>query len=516
MRDASEVLLGAFERLPRSTNVFLYLAEAVQGAVYPRLPRSFRDQLYALMTLFSISIVLFTAAFLLRAIKIGQWIPFRLTRTSRGTYLTPHFVLSWQLLSVVFLGLLIGYAYEMSLHAQGQEVGNYLVWVSLEWIVVWDAAVLTLWSLAVALCVPTTRSVKSNRWIGSAACLNIVFISIIVCCTTVVTSMSFVSQHRYSRMVAAEKAVRLQFLAAGATYTPGTPAATVEAQLEALVPALQLFLDRQHAHDVTFRAIWAVYLFNAALLLSLFFLVAVRYFRHFSADLRAISESSHAHTASTNGTGGNGGGADPAPGLFKKTGRTATPRTRLRRAYIDAVCGTAAIIGGATINAALSLSLAIVGSETANDTVPLQLFTLVALYSPALVALPSSALALLRAWQCPSAGASAARPQSVGGSLFVPTLGRRPLATRTSEETNGTTGTEEGTSGSTLQIMPLPVPPPAATSGSLAPAQGATPAKIRIEVQRTVRVEVEEERAGAGQSVEMLSRAEEGKTQEIG
>ncbi|GAA5857224.1 hypothetical protein JCM8547_009380 [Rhodosporidiobolus lusitaniae] len=464
VRSARDVLFGAYEATPAGANVFAVLAENLKLALYPDTPDSFRTQLWVLIGFYSVEVAFFLAAFLVRARKIHQWFPFRLHSSSRGTYIAPHYVLSYQALSAVFLSLLLGYAYTMIHHSRKKVVANYLVWVELPWISIWIAAMLAMWSLAVALVSPSTGALRKHDWVGSAVFLNTIFFTTIAVCTTFLCVTTGISQKHYSSMLDAYHVVRDELDVYAASFEPTLPASTVEAQLESLVPSMQTFLDRQQSHDVYFRTVFALWVVAGVVVLTTFFLIGPRYFRHLHSQLRTLS------------------GSSPRPSHFTTTGSFklrkkrssgdsitwSDPRAALERAFVDMVAATIAIIAGATVNMSISLGLAITGSDRANDAVPLQVFLLVSLYAPAIVALPTCLLSLFRALQHTSL---AARPAVLDTLVVI-------------NQTSSSGGGGRRKPGNWLNL------PDDHYDGRRGGEQN--PPAFRIEVTRTVEVELEE------------------------
>jgi hypothetical protein len=84
-------LLPSSPSLPLTERYFL-------RQFYPHLESTaVKIQIYLLMGLCAVEAALFLVAYFLRAVKIRQWIPFKLYETGLGTFLTPHFVLSYVL-----------------------------------------------------------------------------------------------------------------------------------------------------------------------------------------------------------------------------------------------------------------------------------------------------------------------------------------------------------------------------------------------------------------------------------
>ncbi|GAA5984021.1 hypothetical protein JCM11641_005570 [Rhodosporidiobolus odoratus] len=366
MVTAQETLYGAYQLLPKGANVFAVVAEGLRQSIYPNFPPTFGRQLLALLVILAVEAGTFAVAYGLRARQIRQWLPFRLHATARGTYIAPHFVLSWQLNSVIFLAVLSAYCWKMSLHAKQEHVPNYLLWVMLPWIVIWQAAMLTLWSLAVALATPVTATGRAKTsWVGSPLCLN----------------------HLYNRMSDAYVDAIASLDTAAARFDASDTSA-IQAELAAQVIPFESFLDQFNRYDPIFRAVWASWVFSALVLVPTFVVVATLYSRHLSRELGMLSSLSASRFA--------------ASGSLKRKQPKNDPRTALRRAFFDLILATIGILSGASINGAISVSPAVLGSDRANDAVPIQVITLVSTYAPAILAFPACILALVRSLQLSS------------------------------------------------------------------------------------------------------------------
>ncbi|GAA6001792.1 hypothetical protein JCM10207_002322 [Rhodosporidiobolus poonsookiae] len=402
MSKAETILFGAYGALPAGTNVFAVVAEAVKEGIYPPLPHSYTVQLFTLLGIFCLLVPLFLAAIFIRARKTRQYLPFHLYRSPQGVYVAPHFVLCWQVVCTSFLVLLIGYAQQLSIHAKGERIHGYLLWVMVPWVCEWVAAFLTIWSLAVALAAPGMEDEPWALKLLAPAVLNTFFLALLIICPALVGAIAGVAQNRYAKMVDAFEDFHAAAMTAAATFSPTSTDAGVREQLAQLVEPLDVFFHRQAEQDLYFRSTWAVYVVIDTLLLLTTFIVAIRYFRSLSKQLKHLKSFPGSRTTSSNGS-------------FKHRLTQADPRRAIHNAYWDMVFTTVAITCGGFFYVGLSIALCSLGSDRANDRGPIQALSLVSLYISAVVGAPTSVLSLYRAVQLPppSAQGSSGRPSMV-------------------------------------------------------------------------------------------------------
>ncbi|GAA6001790.1 hypothetical protein JCM10207_002321 [Rhodosporidiobolus poonsookiae] len=367
---ASELLYGALLLLPPGTNVFAYMAEQNHEAIFPSMPQSFVVQLYVLIGVFGLDIVLFVAAYGLRLKKTGVVWPFKFHQTARGRYVAPHFAFSWLGFSILHLILMLPCLLFNIRHAHKQHVDNYIAWAILPYIPIYLSALVT-----------ATVSF---------------FITVSLLCPAGVVVAAAVAQSRYDDMADAYEVVSAQLLQASASFDPSASSATTSQQIAPLIQPLQAFLDAAVTHDVAFRAAWACWSLASLILLSTFIPVVLRYFHLLRHELSLV----------------NSGSSNVSSLSFKTRRRMSkqSPSNAARQAFRDTVLASVAILGGATAYAALAIALAILGSERANTSVPLQVEVLLPCYTTALVSAVSGALALSRALRSTNTRAPTSNP----------------------------------------------------------------------------------------------------------
>ncbi|GAA6032787.1 hypothetical protein JCM8097_000788 [Rhodosporidiobolus ruineniae] len=456
--NATELLFGANLLLPQGTNVFAYLYASLQEAVYPPLPRSFTIQVTVLAVLSALRGCTFAAAFLVRFLKTRQP-PFRLVSTVKGTFFVPHFTLSWQLLSVVFDGLLVAYCIvlrKLPDRDQGVRFDNYDLWVAATWTLIWVSAMLA-----------TTTLGMKDSWYSSAAFVNTAFLVPTVACTASNLICASIAQYRYNHFLDAYDVIQAALLADAAIFTSTTPVATVQAQLTALIDPMQTFLDHQAHQDVFFRAMWACWTFAGIVLVVTYLIVGPRYFRRLLDEIKLIN--SHPGERIT-----------PSMTFKRNSRRSADPRDVLYRAYMDMILGSTAIAGGGL------------------------LYT----YLAALICTPASIFGLLRAVQH-----SSHRPAVVETLMshhIAPSSGKSPKSPRSPRSPRLPHWQQRGSRSP-------PSSPSTASFGFGRSNAGGEGGRVRsagsdlgIEVLRSVRVEVESRGTGeedaTGDAFEMMRR----------
>ncbi|GAA5913965.1 hypothetical protein JCM6882_002582 [Rhodosporidiobolus microsporus] len=474
---ASTLLFGAYLLLPPDSNVFAYVAAELHDAVHPRMPDSFDAQAYTLMGIFAVETALMFAAYCIRVWKLKNIWPFRLHSTARGTYISPHFVLAWQLWSAVYLPVLMVYLYRLVKRGEGNIMPNYLLWLMLPWVVIWQAAWLALWSLAVALSTPIVNVHSKQHWISSPVCTFFLVYGAI--CPAVVATTAGLAQHTYDRMLDSFDVIYPALVAQGEEFLPSLSSPEIQARLTTLVSPFQSFLDRQKTQDTFFRVAWSCWAGAATSLCVLFLAISTRYFLRLSRELATTED----YTVSRRFT---------ASGSFKlgaRRGRSKEEpdekKSALRTAYHDLIGMGVIIGGGAIMYGSICIALAALGSKRANEIVPLQTFVLMSCWWNSTVGAPISIISVIRAVQY-----SAHRPATMIGTLITapPSSGNG--------SGSGSSGDKNSAANSpSVRKKNRPFPVRANSVGSLFSSLDgheldvrrppASPA-FRIEVQRTV------------------------------
>ncbi|GAA5857223.1 hypothetical protein JCM8547_009379 [Rhodosporidiobolus lusitaniae] len=463
---ATELLFGAYLLLPQGTNVFAYLSGEIHKKLYPDLSASYGIQLVVLMVVYGVEIAVLAAAWTIRAVKSRQFVPYRLFVTPRGTYIVPHYVLAWQLHSTIFLIVLIPYSYYMRQRALEEHMPVYMLAIQLPWLIVWQAAFLALWSLAVALVSPTTTFGKTPRWTSSPAALNTFFPAVITIFTVSITTLSGISQHRFNVMYEGYQAVMAALAEEASAFNPSSASSVIQAQLINVVPTMTTFLARQGPYDRPYRATWSCWFLATIVLSSTYAFIVVRYFRYLAHELSVMSEHSGSRFSSS--------------GSFKsrRQQRKNDPRSALQRAYFDMIVTTVFVLVGTVSYGAISAYLAIVGSEKGHEVVPYQVVVLGGLWL-GVICFPANLLALYRAIKF-----SPHRAAVVGTLITIPSAApERVLNNRASPRSDS-------------PISPLS-------------------REFRIEVKREVKIEVESGTKSAERNeIEMLKVVPTGQGEE--
>ncbi|GAA6001787.1 hypothetical protein JCM10207_002320 [Rhodosporidiobolus poonsookiae] len=376
---------GGTPALPVGEDPFEYVEGVLHAALFAPLPHSFTVQLRVLLIVCCVEAPVFVLAYAVRAYKTRQFLPFRLHRTARGTYVSPHAVLHWQLFSIVFLVILAGLAHEIIHHVKGVETPGYMVWMILPWLGVWAGAFGAAWGLAVALFDPLTGSRESRHWLSSPIALNSFLIGIFVLCPAALAVLAWLTQTRYNDVLDALNALKGELAAASANFNPSASSSSILAQLDRLIAPLQLFLDCEHNEAVFFRASWSLWVGMEAIPLIICASVAPPYFLHIGRQIKQLDALQSAQIGSV--------------GSIKQVEGNTKSRRVLKAAFADTLFRTIAIICAATFYLGLTLTLAILGTRGSVRTVPYQVVVLSALYVSTVVAAPTGILAVVRAFQ---------------------------------------------------------------------------------------------------------------------
>ncbi|KAM0756573.1 hypothetical protein T439DRAFT_362932 [Meredithblackwellia eburnea MCA 4105] len=300
MSNATFIFDSILDAIPPGSNIdpFLAISSVISGVFYPSIPNNFNIQLYVLAGLYFLFSLVITASLVLRARAQGFWI-FRLTRTSVGSFITPHYAVSWQLPTLCFTiyclvtishtrahldvapkldGWLVCGANRCSRYFGDNIVSNLLQGMQ-------------VWALCVANALPSaSMSAGRRKFFQLPIFLNTYFVAGAVFCTAIMVALSVLPSINYDHSVVLLHQVQSELSTLSEFYA-GTTRSQLNAALEGPKNVTQRILDTTELFIFHFRMAWGGWVVFTAVLYLVFLVVAVMHFRRLHRELSMLRQA---------------------------------------------------------------------------------------------------------------------------------------------------------------------------------------------------------------------------------
>lgn len=286
MLNATAVFAEVLPLVPLGVPPFPALEEAILVLLNPPIPNpgTFDRHLHALSAILGVELLLILCSLGIRWYRVGEIWLFRLNYTAKGTFVVPHFAVSWQICSALFLALLQGYIYIISFHNHGKVVSGFMAWNITVWIPSWIAAWGVVWSIAAAryLQFSSSPSMLPNPRLLSFAFLSGLFIVMLA-----VSIVAAISSERYN-------AVLLKVLGLIATFESDTERFSASTQDQTQQTLKRDALQTQGVFDVfdsfilSFRIAWAIWALATIFLYVVLAVVAAGHLGSVRKELRRL------------------------------------------------------------------------------------------------------------------------------------------------------------------------------------------------------------------------------------
>ncbi|KAM0748292.1 hypothetical protein T439DRAFT_382745 [Meredithblackwellia eburnea MCA 4105] len=393
-------ILGA---IPPSSGIdpFFAISALFTKPFYVRTPESFKTQLYIICGLFAFFTLALAFSIFIRARRQGIWM-FRITQSSVGSFITPHYAVSWQVLTLIFTILVIPNNLYTIKYSRGEDVPRYIVWKVLAWLPSWLAAWCAVWALWVAQSLPNPQEDKRPWW-KSPKFINIHFVTGAILGVTITAALAIPPSINFDKSYTTLHQLQKELVVASSIYKGNSTASLWDALQGPQITAQKL-LDHSNNYLFYFRIAWSVWVVVTLYVYTLFAMVAVSHFRRINIELTSLRELGHG----SEGTGSSG------------------ERTRLISSWRDMVI-TAAFITLVGFDYTANCFWLAIKTETASRSpIALQVETVITMWGFALLGFPAILIILRRSVE-------------VGGTPTVVALHDIKVSNSESQGTNGTT-----------------------------------------------------------------------------
>ncbi|ORY80759.1 hypothetical protein BCR35DRAFT_352513 [Leucosporidium creatinivorum] len=375
---AATALFASVRAASPSSNPFTAIAYALYQSLYSPMSDFYMRSIPALHALYGLQTILILSSLFVRYRRHrGDVWFFRITRTSRGGYITPHFAIAWQLGSLLFLVVLQPYLVMVYDHAVGIDWPGYLGGRSMGFLPAWVSTWLALWSLAVAVSLPRTST--RSTFFSSPSFVNGHFLlGLILCCTSIIIPSVIFSGY-YDAGIEHYRRARDMLVGSEGSWE-GMSAEQVDEALAEIVPVVDGMLGNLSTFPYTFGIAWSLWFAWISYSYGVFLIVALVHFTHIRRSMKKVE------------------------GLDSMVAQRSSLRLAFRFTSLTAVLITAIgfVYGGAT------LYVTVWTGESLTSKRALELETMVSLYGFGILGLFASLLSLFQALLGSSSSSSSA------------------------------------------------------------------------------------------------------------